>query len=56
MVGTPPPRREQCRWKTKDSSSLMATADVIVLGLGAMGSAAGYHLARRGVRVIGLEQ
>jgi sarcosine oxidase len=34
----------------------MATADVIVLGLGAMGSAAGYHLARRGVRVIGLEQ
>lgn len=34
----------------------MATADVIVLGLGAMGSAAAYHLARRGVRVIGLEQ
>jgi sarcosine oxidase len=34
----------------------MATADVIVLGLGAMGSAAAYHLARRRVRVIGLEQ
>jgi len=31
-------------------------ADVIVLGLGAMGSAAAYHLARRGRRVIGLEQ
>ena len=34
----------------------MATADVIVLGLGAMGSAAAYHLARRRVSVIGLEQ
>jgi sarcosine oxidase len=32
------------------------TADVLVLGLGAMGSAAAYHLARRGQRVIGLEQ
>ncbi|MDQ7843805.1 MAG: N-methyl-L-tryptophan oxidase [Armatimonadota bacterium] len=32
------------------------TADVIVLGLGAMGSAAAYHLARRGRQVIGLEQ
>src|SRR5689334_1923094 len=30
--------------------------DVIVLGLGAMGSAAAYHLARRGVRVLGLER
>jgi sarcosine oxidase len=29
---------------------------VLVLGLGAMGSAAAYHLARRGQRVIGLEQ
>src|SRR5256886_4908456 len=34
----------------------MATADVIVLGLGAMGSAAAYHLARRGVHVAGIEQ
>ena len=31
-------------------------ADAIVLGLGAMGSAAAYHLARRGRRVIGIEQ
>lgn len=31
-------------------------ADVIILGLGAMGSAAAYHLARRGAQVIGLEQ
>src|SRR5690349_19058410 len=30
--------------------------DVIVIGLGAMGSATLYHLARRGVRTIGLEQ
>lgn len=29
--------------------------DVIVLGLGAMGSAAAYHLARRGQRVLGIE-
>ncbi|MDP3768243.1 MAG: FAD-dependent oxidoreductase, partial [Dehalococcoidia bacterium] len=31
-------------------------ADVIILGLGAMGSAAAYHLARRGRRVVGIEQ
>ena len=31
-------------------------ADVIVLGLGGIGSAAAYWLARRGARVIGLEQ
>lgn len=30
--------------------------DCIVIGLGAMGSATAYHLARRGVRVLGLEQ
>jgi sarcosine oxidase len=30
--------------------------DVIVIGVGGMGSAAVYHLARRGVRVLGLEQ
>src|SRR5688572_29357628 len=33
-----------------------ATFDVIVVGLGAMGSATAYQLARRGVRVLGLEQ
>jgi sarcosine oxidase len=32
------------------------TFDVIVVGVGAMGSAACYHLAKRGVRVLGLEQ
>ena len=30
--------------------------DVIVAGLGAMGSASTYHLARRGVRVLSLER
>ena len=30
--------------------------DVIVVGLGGMGSATAYHLARRGKRVLGLEQ
>jgi sarcosine oxidase len=30
--------------------------DVIVIGLGAMGSAACYHLAKRGARVLGLEK
>lgn len=34
----------------------MAQFDVVVCGLGAMGSAALYHLARRGVRVLGLER
>src|SRR3954470_16934038 len=29
--------------------------DVIVAGLGAMGSASAYHLAARGLRVLGLE-
>lgn len=32
------------------------TYDVIVLGLGAMGTAAAYHLANRGQRVLGLER
>lgn len=34
----------------------MPPYDVIVLGLGAMGSAAAYHLARRGARVLGIDQ
>jgi sarcosine oxidase len=34
----------------------METYDVIVIGVGGMGSAAVYHLARRGKRVLGLEQ
>ena len=33
-----------------------AEADVVVVGLGALGSSAAYWLARRGVKVVGLEQ
>ena len=32
------------------------TYDVIVVGLGAMGSATACHLARRGMRVLGLDR
>ena len=32
------------------------TFDVIVVGIGAMGSSACHHLARRGARVLGLDQ
>ncbi len=34
----------------------MRTYDTIVIGLGGMGSAALYHLARRGQRILGVEQ
>src|SRR5438552_1237778 len=34
----------------------MAAYDAVVIGLGVMGSAAVYHLARRGQRVLGLER
>ena len=34
----------------------MNSFDVIVVGVGAMGSSACYHLARRGLRVLGLDQ
>jgi sarcosine oxidase len=34
----------------------MENFDVIVVGIGAMGSSACHHLAKRGVRVLGLEQ
>lgn len=34
----------------------MQTYDAIVVGVGGMGSAALYHLARRGARVLGIEQ
>src|SRR5688572_10151279 len=30
--------------------------DIIVIGIGSMGSSACYHLAKRGVRVLGLER
>ncbi len=36
--------------------SIVASADVAVIGLGAMGSAALYQLARRGVKVLGIDR
>jgi len=38
------------------TASHSTTYDVIVIGLGGMGSAAAYHLAARGQRVLGLEK
>ncbi|MGH7719586.1 MAG: N-methyl-L-tryptophan oxidase [Gemmatimonadaceae bacterium] len=35
---------------------MQSTFDVIVVGLGAMGSSAAYHLAKRGQRVLGLDR
>ena len=34
----------------------MSAYDTIVIGIGGMGSATAYHLARRGQRVLGLER
>jgi sarcosine oxidase len=32
------------------------SADVIIVGLGAMGSAAAFHLANRGIRILGFDR
>src|SRR5215210_9201942 len=40
----------------RDQAGTNRPYDVIVVGVGAMGSAACYHLARRGKRVLGLER
>jgi sarcosine oxidase len=37
-------------------TAMPSSYDVIIVGLGAMGSAAAYHLARRGRRVLGLDR
>ena len=42
--------------KQIDTTSNQTNYDVIVLGVGSMGSSACYYLAKRGVRVLGLEQ
>src|SRR5205814_4702003 len=38
------------------ASQQMKNYECIVIGLGGMGSAAGYHLARRGSRVLGIDR
>jgi sarcosine oxidase len=42
--------------RPRERRSASGLFDVIVIGVGGMGSAAVYHLARRGRRVLGLEQ
>src|SRR4029450_9717593 len=53
-------RRSRMTWTTSSAhngvSSRSMEYDVIVLGVGGMGSAAVYHAARRGARVLGLER
>ena len=44
------------RIRAVGAAHAVATYDVIVVGLGGMGSAAAYHLAARGQRVLGLER
>ena len=44
------------RPKLIEETALATRYDAIVIGLGGMGSATAYHLARRGRRVLGLEQ
>lgn len=39
-----------------DANAKPESFDVVVVGLGALGSAAAYHLARRGARVVAFEQ
>src|SRR4051812_12968245 len=46
-------RRIGARWAAR---SRCLTYDVIVIGVGGMGSAAVYHLARRGLSVLGIER
>ena len=46
-------------WSTgivESEEAKVESYDVIVIGVGGMGSAAVYHLARRGLRVLGVEQ
>jgi sarcosine oxidase len=40
----------------QEVNDLMETFDVAVVGMGALGSAAAYHLARKGARVVAFEQ
>jgi sarcosine oxidase len=40
----------------QESRNIMESFDVAVVGMGALGSAAAYHLARKGVKVVAFEQ
>jgi glycine/D-amino acid oxidase-like deaminating enzyme len=47
---------EQCPHEKFAKGEMAAKYDVVVVGLGAMGSAAAYALAARGLRVLGLDR
>ncbi len=49
-------RRYLAATRALDERIVTTDYDVIVLGLGALGSGAAYWLAKRGARVLGLEQ
>ncbi len=51
-----PPRKGERAWPPPTGGSELGSSDVIVLGVGGMGSAACRELARRGLRVTGIEQ
>jgi hypothetical protein len=44
-------------WYERHTGAMVSRRfDAIVIGVGGMGSAAAYHLARRGLRVLGLDR
>ena len=49
-------KRKNVRMKVRKGLEMAANYDVVVVGLGAMGSAAAYALAARGLRVLGLDR
>jgi sarcosine oxidase len=51
-----PPQKGERAWSPPTRGSELGSSDVIVLGVGGMGSAACRELARRGLRVTGIEQ
>src|SRR5207245_1574000 len=56
--GSPPSYTPSLWWipRCRGSRGSTMSYDVIVIGVGGMGSAAAYHLAARGQRVLGLEK
>src|SRR5215469_18433848 len=57
LPGTSSAKRHKCRAPHPASAPGMANVyDIIIIGLGAMGSAAAYQLARTGAKVLGLDR
>jgi choline dehydrogenase-like flavoprotein len=49
-------KRKNVLMKVREGLEMAAKYDVVVVGLGAMGSAAAYALAARGLRVLGIDR